>query len=385
MSIFLANPLNESELLQEKSILQNRYPFKALWVFGGVGTGKSFFINNILGLDIQKAGETGNGFNEINSDNLIEDVFPRFGVSLDFTSGEKEATDIQQKSRNYLQRVERNREQKMLNRAYPLLYNTNGPKASKEKSYIKSLIEIGYDVAVLVMYVPEQISIAANISRGLQGGRQVPHEVVSGIAKSYEISKEQYLEQEGYTVLGNDLFWNVFDFSTGDYRKEVKAIPGLVKELSDKGITFERVKKQVHKIKTDFDSWSRKLENPTGSAVLEALRTIRRQTASAANLGSPAERMKLGNRISDLYFVAACDTEKKQELGVPNVNVDKAVSLLPDGEKFLQAGRNRQTELNKTKLDNQTIRKLTSTLSESKEIVEPIVKSLLKERDIEIQ
>ena len=39
--------LERPELLDEKSILKNKYPFKAFYIFGPAGSGKTFVQNNL--------------------------------------------------------------------------------------------------------------------------------------------------------------------------------------------------------------------------------------------------------------------------------------------------------------------------------------------------
>ena len=44
----LSSLLERPELLDEKSILKNKYPFKAIYIFGPAGAGKSYISANLL-------------------------------------------------------------------------------------------------------------------------------------------------------------------------------------------------------------------------------------------------------------------------------------------------------------------------------------------------
>ena len=68
------------EMLDEVSILKNKNPFKAMYVLGPAGAGKTHIVNNFLGLP--------SNFKNINSDDAVESVFPLFNLSLTFASSE---------------------------------------------------------------------------------------------------------------------------------------------------------------------------------------------------------------------------------------------------------------------------------------------------------
>ena len=97
--------IEEPEQLEEKSILKNKYPFKAIFIFGPAGAGKSFLSKQI---GIPK------DFVVSNPDERIESVFPAFGLSMKFEpfekGKEKDADPLakaQQTAREVLQNAER--------------------------------------------------------------------------------------------------------------------------------------------------------------------------------------------------------------------------------------------------------------------------------------
>ena len=116
--------LESPEVLAEKSILKNKYPFKAIYIFGPAGAGKSF-LSKQLGIP--------KDFYVSNPDERIEDVFPTFGLSMKFASfekgKEKEASDIakaQQTAREVMQGAEQAQTANMLAIANPIVFDTTG-------------------------------------------------------------------------------------------------------------------------------------------------------------------------------------------------------------------------------------------------------------------
>ena len=108
---FTGSLLESPELLDEKSILKNKHPFKAVFMFGPAGAGKGYILKNVL------TGPNGSGtrslladFTTANPDERIEEVFPIFGVSTKFVNSAEtsDAVDLdmlQQKARLILQIV----------------------------------------------------------------------------------------------------------------------------------------------------------------------------------------------------------------------------------------------------------------------------------------
>ena len=120
-SYLLESPL----FLKEASILKNKYPFKAIFVLGPAGAGKSFLSKQI---GIPK------DFKVSNPDERIEQVFPAFGISMQFVgkkaaendpSGEKaKEMDIQQTSRNIMSNATAGHTANLTMIANPLVFDT---------------------------------------------------------------------------------------------------------------------------------------------------------------------------------------------------------------------------------------------------------------------
>ena len=68
------------QFLDEASIKKNKYPFKAIFVLGPAGAGKTF-ISMQVGIPKE--------FVVSNPDQRIESVFPAFGVTMKFANSEE--------------------------------------------------------------------------------------------------------------------------------------------------------------------------------------------------------------------------------------------------------------------------------------------------------
>ena len=173
--------LEEPELLHEASIAKQKHPFKALFVLGPAGSGKSF-ISGQIGIEAPM------GFFTSNPDEPIEDVFPAFGITLKYATREcdPDLNKIQQTSRKIFQNAVRAKTLHVLGKGAPVIFDTTGedrdcpPTAEGEKQNecdedqkslkleprIKALVKWGYDVGVLLINVPPSISISSGVTPG---------------------------------------------------------------------------------------------------------------------------------------------------------------------------------------------------------------------------
>jgi len=128
-------PLLESpELLDEASILKNKHPFKAMFMFGPAGSGKSYLMKNVFKMP--------KDFATRNPDEQIEAQFPRFGISMKYinkTGGDPklEAEKFQQQyARKVLQMASRGHTANLVAIANPLVFDTTGEDVNKMASRI---------------------------------------------------------------------------------------------------------------------------------------------------------------------------------------------------------------------------------------------------------
>lgn len=350
MSIFLANPLLENEegmmttILMETSILENKYPFKALHIFGPAGAGKTTFIkylfSNIQNLALLEPGNKGVGFNVINPDIHIEREFPKFNTSLKFVNREEnpEMFNRQQDMRTLLQTVEATRTAKMLNRAYPVLQDSVGSTFSEETQKFNFLKSLGYDNALIIISVPENLSMKANQKRK----RTIPSAVAKEIYDELQANINKYFaKSDSFELLGNSAYVNLYDLTPG---KEKEIRPDLLKhelmseeeflEFQKTKYSAEHMQQLRQQIIDDFQQWIKNLKNPVGLATLKAMRELRTNSANKA---------RLGERITDLFYVASMSDEERAKEGIKSWQfLENAVKQLPNGLQAIKWGKERK-------------------------------------------
>lgn len=238
--------------LDEVSILKNKNPFKALYILGPAGAGKSFVSKNI---GVPK------DFKVSNPDERIEEVFPLFGISLKFADSDLDPEQVdlemlQQNSRTILQNANIGHTSNLIAIASPLLFDTTGEDVEKVSAKMKTLVELGYDIGVIVINVPPSVSV----DRDQQRKRTV------GVARTTRISnafQDRVVIGQAYpkiaktnpnvVVLG-DVYPNVFDLSSGQLLPGID--PQVMKSLPQfQNATPESAKQILGKIKEDLSSW----------------------------------------------------------------------------------------------------------------------------------
>src|SRR3990167_5261373 len=131
---------SKSETLNEVSILKNKYPFKALYILGPPGAGKTTLQKNI-GMPSE--------FKISNPDVHIEKIFPLFNISLKFIDSDIDLKKIniellQQVSRSILQRATVSHTENLLSIASPIIFDTTGENFEKTVKKMINLTKLGY-------------------------------------------------------------------------------------------------------------------------------------------------------------------------------------------------------------------------------------------------
>ena len=251
--------LESPEVLQEKSILKNKYPFKAVFIFGPAGAGKSFLSKQI---GIPK------DFVVSNPDERIEDVFPAFGMSMDFSKGtftpgeEKDSSPIakaQQTAREILQNASQGHTHNMLSIANPIVFDTTGENVGKIVKRMKSLMKVGYDVAVFQVNVPTDVSVSRDKERKRTVGE--PTKTISAEYQKQVVAERGYFEaladQPYATMLGGDIYANLYDL------RDNSLLPGItdehvnaMKTKDGKPYSAEYAASLLDQAKSDLAAWA---------------------------------------------------------------------------------------------------------------------------------
>ena len=295
-------------VLQERSIMKEKYPFKAIYVVGPAGAGKSYLGTKI---GIPK------DFITSNTDARVENVFRAYNIPLKFAGGEgEEPSDLeklQQNARTILQNADAGHTTNLVLKGAPLLFDTTGENVSKISGRIQRLVDMGYDVAVFQISVPPSVSVSRDKQRGVEGGRSVGADRVDKINKDYQkavVQDKGYLKSAGainkvaggnyVTVLGGGVVPNIYalesfgKFNAGDLTvsdEEAAAVGNP---------SFEQVKGMVDKAQKQLSSFLGGLQNPKGQAIVAGMKGL------ISAMGSEKVNIKAfsrGQSVKDLWAV----------------------------------------------------------------------------------
>ena len=289
--------LEEPQPLEEIALRQNPHPFKAIFIFGPAGAGKSF-ISGKLGIPEE--------FVVSNPDEDIEAQFGNFGVGLKFADkNDLDNWKQQQAFREKLQNASQAKTANWLNTATPVIFDTTGEDVMKMSVRAEELNEAGYDVAVFQINVPPEVSVQRDKDRARTVG--APTAVIS---KQYqdEVQKDRGYFQlfDGYRdirILGGDIYSNIYDLRDDSLLVD----PELAKQMKTKDgkpYTAEYAKqvlKQAEKDLGNFLGGGRAPRNENGQILYKGMLALLDKSGD-----------KLGNRLTD-FIVATQDPELMQD------------------------------------------------------------------------
>lgn len=301
--------LESPAFLKEASILKNKHPFKALFVLGPAGAGKSYLSGQI---GIPK------DFKVSNPDERIEQVFPAFGISMKFV-GDQEAKDdstgekkkeykIQQTARNIMSNATAGHTANLLMIANPLVFDTTGENPKKILSRAENLMRLGYDVGIFQINVPTEVSVQRDKKRDRTVGQ--PTEEISIKYQENVVLGKQYMKAaDSYphlTIIGGDIYPNLYDLRDGSL------LPGITQELVDKvnpGFTPEDAEKILTQARADIQKFlTPEPANPTGKKILTGMKAMVKATGG-----------KYGQNMNELSFAGKVVEEFPQIAEVPAI------------------------------------------------------------------
>lgn len=323
-SYLLESPL----FLKEASILKNKYPFKAIFVLGPAGAGKSFLSNNI---GIPKE------FKISNPDERIENVFPAFGISMKFV-GEKEAgedptgqkqkrMDIEQGARNALSNATVGHTANLLMIANPLVFDTTGEDPEKMIPRMENLVRLGYDVGIFQVNVPTDVSVTRDKERKRTVGeytKTISQDYQKNVAqdKAYlnlaaKHAQEPVEEEDPETgemvkvnkslirTFGEAVYPNLYNIETGEL------LDGITQAHVDEiapGLTPEDAKAILGQARDELMAWLKPVPyNATGQKILSGMKAMVKATG------------KYGQNMMHLSMAGAVVTEHPQIKDSPEI------------------------------------------------------------------
>ena len=281
------------QLIQEVSIMDQEHPFKALYIVGPAGAGKTTVSKFI--------GKPPGTFYAINTDERVENVFKRFNVPMKFEPSpkhggtEEDLHTLQQNTRVIMQNASRGHVTNLVMKGAPLFFDTTGQDVAKISNRISNLVEMGYDVAIFQVNVPASVSVERDKARYEdEGGRMVGAGVVTDISDKFQ---QSVVKDQGYmkaaaginkamnaslgvkggsfvTVLGGAVYPNIFALGAFEDYKEGDVIVSDEAAAEMGNPSWQQAKGILEQAKSDmaaFISEPRQISNPIGQAIYEGM------------------------------------------------------------------------------------------------------------------
>ena len=207
--------------------------FKAFFLAGGPGSGKSFVVRATTG---------GTGLQIINSDDAFERYLKNAGLSQKMPETEKEPREVERKR---AKRVTKARQEGYLEGRLGLIIDGTGKDYEKIAKQSNELKQLGYDTHMIFVNTSLDVALERNAKRD----RSVPEDIAvrSWKAVQSNIGKfSQHFRQNFVVVDNNDadikdpqIFNDVFKQIKGLLKKKVKsplAKQWVMQQMKDRGI-----------------------------------------------------------------------------------------------------------------------------------------------------
>ena len=211
--------------------LQDPNIFKAFFLAGGPGSGKSYVVRKTTG---------GTGLRVVNSDDAFETMLKKAGLSLKMPDEEEVPRDA---VRDRAKRVTAKRQEGYLDGRIGLIIDGTGRDYDKIAQQATELKQIGYDVHMI--FVNTSLDVA--LERNAQRDRSVPEPIVVKSWKDVQsnIGKFSQYFRANFVVVDNnnakeDVFVQVFKQIKGLLKKKVRnpaAHQWIDMEMKRRGIT----------------------------------------------------------------------------------------------------------------------------------------------------
>ena len=204
--------------------------FKAFFLAGGPGSGKSYVVRKTTG---------GTGLKVVNSDDAFEKLLKDANLSLKMPPEEKEPRDVARKRAKALTKA---RKEGYLEGRIGLIIDGTGKDYDKIASQSKDLRQLGYDTHMIFV----NTSLDTALQRNAQRPRSVPESIVvkswndvqSNIGAFSQHFRENFIVVDNNDA-GEDVFVKVFKQIKGLLKKKVKspiAKQWVMQQMKDRGI-----------------------------------------------------------------------------------------------------------------------------------------------------
>lgn len=163
--------------------------FKAVFLAGGPGSGKSFIVG--------KTALTALGMRVVNSDDAFETAMKKAGLSLKTDTFTDRGQELRGKAVNLTQ----TRQEMYIKGRLGLVVDGTGKDYNKIKDQVKALKKLGYDVAMILVNTDKETALARNAKRA----RSLPADQVEQMwdAVQKNIGRFQGLFGANFTIVDN--------------------------------------------------------------------------------------------------------------------------------------------------------------------------------------
>jgi predicted kinase len=183
--------------------------FKAVFMIGGSGSGKTF-ITNKLGLPQL-------GFVQLNSDYPLEKYMEREGLSMKMPPEERERRDV---VRDKAKRVANARSDQALEQRLGIYIDGTGANQQETIEYDKKLKSLGYETAMVFV----NTNLETALDRNKKRARTVPEEIVE--KKWHEVQAnigfyQNYFKRNFFIIDNSGGMWNETSRQINDVYKQL--------------------------------------------------------------------------------------------------------------------------------------------------------------------
>jgi len=201
--------------------------FKAFFIAGGPGSGKSFVVRKTTG---------GLGLRVVNSDDAFEAQLKKANLSLKMPSSEQEPRDV---VRDRAKQTTSARKSGYIQGRLGVIIDGTGRDFDKISSEAKDLQQLGYETYMIYVNTSLDVALERNASRP----RSIPEPIVTKSWNDVQqnLGKFSGLFRQNFVVVDNN------DAGDDVFNAVSKQIRGLVKKKVKNGLALQWIRNELDK------------------------------------------------------------------------------------------------------------------------------------------
>ena len=201
--------------------------FKAFFLAGGPGSGKSYVVRKTTG---------GTGLKVVNSDDAFESLLKKAGLSLKMPKSEEEPRDA---VRTRAKEITAKKKANYLEGRLGLIIDGTGREADKIIRQHRALKELGYDTHMIFVNTSLDVALQRNAERA----RSVPEPIVVKSWKDVQSNMGTFSQtfRQGFIVVDNN------DAGEDVFTKVFKQVKGLLRTKPTSGIAKNWIANELAK------------------------------------------------------------------------------------------------------------------------------------------